>query len=199
VSPALPQRTAAAIAARRRTTEAMLDRIREALQRMHREHAPITVRAVAQRSGVSRTFLYQNPHARQLVAGAVHRSSGQRADDRTAEAAAQEASWRERALNAEDALKAAYAEIRAQRAHIGELLGRIRDLELDLPEDAVQRLVTENTTLKQRIRTLTADTKTLNERLAAARENNRSQDKKIASLQVELLDQPGATGGLRPV
>jgi hypothetical protein len=38
-----------------------------------------------------------------------------------------EAAWRERALNAEDALKAAHAEILTQRTRIGELLGQIRD------------------------------------------------------------------------
>jgi hypothetical protein len=36
-----------------------------------------------------------------------------------------EATWRERALNAEDALKAAHHEITAQRARIGELLGQV--------------------------------------------------------------------------
>jgi hypothetical protein len=52
----------------------------------------------------------------------------------------------ERALNAEDALKAAHHEI------------------------TVQRITTENTTLKQRVRTLTAGNRTLEEKLKAARE-----------------------------
>lgn len=65
-------------------------------------------------------------------------------------------------------------------------------------ENAVKRLVTENTTLKQQVRTLTADTKTLTERLAASRENNRFQDKKIASLQADLLDQPEPGRRQRP-
>jgi hypothetical protein len=38
-----------------------------------------------------------------------------------------------------------------QRNNIGQLLGKIRDLENDLPEDGVQRIVTENTTLKQQV------------------------------------------------
>jgi hypothetical protein len=61
------------------------------------------------------------------------------------------------ALNAEDALKADYAEILAQRTRIGELLGRIRNLEAEWPEDAAERITTENATLKQRVRPLTAD------------------------------------------
>ncbi|MDH6542918.1 hypothetical protein [Streptomyces sp. SPB4] len=78
-------------------------------------------------------------------------------------------------------------------------MGRIRDLELDLPADAVQRLVTENTSLKQQLRTLTADQHTLTNRLAAARENNRSQDRKIAELPALLLERqpPGPVRHLR--
>ncbi|KAK5003504.1 hypothetical protein LTR39_006401, partial [Cryomyces antarcticus] len=68
-----------------------------------------------------------------------------------------EATWRERALNAEDALKTAHAEILVQRNRIGELLGRIRDLEAEWTHDDVQRITTENTTLKQRVRQFTAD------------------------------------------
>jgi hypothetical protein len=45
----------------------MLDRIRDTLRQMRREHAKITVAAAARRADVSRTFLYQNPAARQLV------------------------------------------------------------------------------------------------------------------------------------
>ncbi|MFB4284398.1 hypothetical protein ACBJ59_54610 [Nonomuraea sp. MTCD27] len=84
-------------------------------------------------------------------------------------AAKQEATWRERALNAEDALKAAHAKIVQQRGRIGELLGRIRDLEAEWTQDAIRRITTEYTTLKQRVRQLTTDNRTLDERLKAAR------------------------------
>jgi hypothetical protein len=53
--------------------------------------------------------------------------------------------------------------------------------------DTVQRLATENTTHKQRIRDLTASNRTLEERLQAARSNDRFLDKRIASLEVQLL------------
>ena len=99
-----------------------------------------------------------------------------------------EASWRERALNAEHALKTANAEILAQRTRIGELLGRIRDLEAEWTQDAIQRVTTENTTLKQRIRQLTADNRTLDERLKAARSTLRFQDRRIADLEARLAD-----------
>ena len=98
----------------------------------------------------------------------------------------QEPSWRERALNAEAALTTAHAEIAAQRRRMAILLGQIRDLEHDLSPEAAQRLATENTTLKQRVRTLTAGNRTLEEKLKAARENLRFHDKRIADLEAQL-------------
>ncbi|MBT2488100.1 hypothetical protein J7E96_06065 [Streptomyces sp. ISL-96] len=181
--------TARAVQARRQHTEKLLARVRDTLAAMRKERAPVTVRTVERRAGVSRAFLYQNATARQLVTEAVAQAEGRQARSRQETAEAVDASWRERALNAEDALRQAVAEIQSQRRHIGELMGRIRDLELDLPADAVQRLVTENTTLKQQFRALTADHHTLTNRLAAARDNNRSQDRKIAELQALLLEQ----------
>jgi uncharacterized protein YukE len=97
--------------------------------------------------------------------------------------------WRERALNAGDALKAAHAEIAAQRSRIGELLGRIRGLEAEWTQDAVERFTAESSTLKQRVRQLTTDNRVLGERLKAARSNLRFQDRRIADLvQVGRLD-----------
>ncbi|MFG2630665.1 DUF6262 family protein [Streptomyces sp. NPDC048473] len=193
--------TAHAIQARRQHTEKLLTRVRSALAAMRKERAHVTVRAVERRAGVSRAFLYQNATARQLVAEAVTQAEGRQACGRQEAAEAVEASWRERALNAEDALRQAVAEIQTQRRHIGDLMGHIRDLELDLPADAVQRLTTENTTLKQQLRTLTADHHTLTNRLAAARDNNRAQDRKIAELQALLVEQHplGSVRHLRPL
>ncbi|MGP4102076.1 hypothetical protein [Nonomuraea sp. KM90] len=111
-------------------------------------------------------------------------------------AAKQEATWRERALNAEDALKAAHAKIVQQRGRIGELLGRIRDLEAEWTQDAIRRITTENTTLKQRVRQLTTDNRTLDERLKAARANLRFQDRRLADLEAQLADP--RHGDLRP-
>ena len=104
-----------------------------------------------------------------------------------------EATWRERALSAEDALKAAHAEILAQRARIGERLGRIRDLEAEWTQDAVERIITENATLKQRVRQLTTDNRTLDERLTAARSNRRFQDRRIADLEARLTEPANPT------
>lgn len=65
---------------------------------------------------------------------------------------------------------------------------KIRDLEADLPEDGVQRLITERTTLKRQIQDLTHEKNRLNERLHAARDNNRFLDNRIADLEAQLID-----------
>jgi predicted RNase H-like nuclease (RuvC/YqgF family) len=95
-------------------------------------------------------------------------------------------------------LKAARAEILAHRAQIGELLGRVRDLEAEWTQDAVQRITSENTTLKQRVRQLTADNRALEERLAAARSNLRFQDRRVADLEAHVAD-PASVDRLRLV
>jgi len=120
------------------------------------------------------------------AAGTAH--AAQRRRDQAEQGSQAEASWRERALNAEDALKAAHAEIRAQRTRIGQLLGQLRDAERELTQDAIQRITTENSTLKQRVRQLTADNRTLGERLEAARSNARFADRRIAQLEAQLTD-----------
>lgn len=194
-TPAAPPQTAAAIAARRARTAEMLQRVQDTVRRMHREKTPITYQAVARRAAVSRTFLYQNPDARALVADAATRVTDRRMRDLADQADQQEASWRERALNAEDALKAAHAEIRGQRTRIGELMGQVRDLEAEWTQQAIQRITTENTTLKQRVRQLSQDNRSLEERLKAARSNLRFQDRRLADLEAQLADRQSVPGG----
>jgi chromosome segregation ATPase len=179
-------RTAAALAARRRHTQAALDRVHDAITRLHKDKAPVTVAAVARRAAVSRTFLYTNPDAKAAIAQAAtsrrpRRAAGTSGDEQ------HDAPWRERALNAEEALKTANREILNQRNRIGELLGRIRDIEAPWTQDAIQRVSSENTTLKQRLQQLTADNRALDERLQAARSNLRFQDRRIADLEAQLV------------
>ena len=179
--------TAAANQARRKRTEEKLRGVADAIAQLQRRRLPVTYPAIAARAGVSRTFLYDNPAARDLVAAAITRAGSQRQHDTAARDAQAEASWRQQALNAEQALKAAHGEIRAQRARIGELLGQLRDTQHEDDRDATGRLSAENATLRQRIRDLTAGQRTLEERLQAARSNNRFLDKRIAGLEAQLL------------
>ncbi len=186
-------RTAAALAARRRKTEAALQRVHQAIARLRREKAQVSFAAVARRSDVSRTFLYDNPEARAAVALAMADAGRGRSRMLAEQDDEREAAWRERALNAEDALKAARTEILAQRTKMGELLGQIRDSHAEWTEEAIQRIAAENTALKQRVRHLTADKRTLDERLKAARSNLRFQDRRIADLEARLADPKSAT------
>jgi chromosome segregation ATPase len=181
-------RTAAANAARRAATEAKVQRVRDAIAQLRRRTQPITYPAVALRAAVSRTFLYENSDARALVTAAAASGTAQRAQAAAAADARQEASWRERALNTEAALKAAHAEIRAQRDRIATLMGQARDAEGEWTPQAIGRITSENTTLKQRVRQLTLDNRTLQERLQAARSNVRFADRRIAQLEAQLLD-----------
>jgi chromosome segregation ATPase len=185
--------TAAANQARRKRTEEKLRDVAGAITQLQRRGLRVTYPAIAARAGVSRTFLYDNPTARDLVATAITRAGSQRQHHTTARDTQAEASWQQRALNAEQALKAAHAEIRTQRARIGELLGQLRDSEHEHNIGTITRLSTENTTLKQRIRDLTTAQRTLEERLQAARSNNRFLDKRLAALEAQLLAaEPGS-------
>jgi chromosome segregation ATPase len=189
-APAQPEasRTAAALAARRRDTQDAIGRVNDAIARLRREKTPVSVAAVARRAGVSRTFLYTNQDAKTAVAAAIRATTDKRRQLLADSDDSLDATWRERALNAEDGLKAAHAEILTQRSRIGELLGQIRDLEAEWTQDAVQRITTENATLKQRVRQLTTDNRLLDERLTAARSNLRFQDRRLADLETRLTE-----------
>jgi hypothetical protein len=182
------QQTAAANQARRIRTEEKLARVAAAIRHLQRAKMTVNYPAVAARAGVSRTFLYDNQAARQLLTAAVNRAQASRADRAAAEDNQQEASWQARALNAEDGLKAARAEIQAQRRSIGQLLGQLRAADSGLTDASIQRITTENTTLKQRVRQLTQDNRSLEERLQAARSNNRFLDRRAAGLEAQLAE-----------
>ncbi|MGW2542941.1 DUF6262 family protein [Kitasatospora sp. NPDC001574] len=98
-------RTAAALAARRRDTDAALGRVRDAITRLRREKARVSIAAVARRANVSRTFLYDHPEARASVASAIAEAGERRTQLLADQDEEREATWRERALNAEKAPK----------------------------------------------------------------------------------------------
>ncbi|MFK0182555.1 DUF6262 family protein [Streptomyces xanthochromogenes] len=180
--------TEAAVAVRRQQTKHKLARVEKAIAQLRRERGRLAVRAIAERAEVSATFLYENEDARGLVQQAVADSKS-RHDRRMGEKHEQiEASWRERALNAESELTRTQKEVYAQRQQIGQLMGQIRDFDQMVPGESVQQLTTENTTLKHRVHQLTQEHRKLQERLEGARSNLRFADKRIAALEVELLE-----------
>ncbi|MFB7648075.1 DUF6262 family protein [Streptomyces sp. NPDC056084] len=194
-----PHATTAAIEARRRQAAQKLEQVESAIGQLRRERGRLTVRAIAQRAGVSATFLYENPKARSLVNSAVDASRTRQLGAAQAEHEQIEASWRERALNAEAELGRTQKEIFAQRKQIGELMGKFRDLDQMVPGESVQALTSENLTLKRRVQQLTREHRTLQERLEGARSNLRFADKRIADLEAQLLElQQAASADARP-
>ncbi|MFI1701501.1 hypothetical protein ACH419_36865 [Streptomyces bobili] len=76
-------------------------------------------------------------------------------------------------------------------------MGQLRDIDQMVPGDSVQKLTTENTTLKRRLQQVTQEHRKLQERLEGARTNLRFSDKRIADLEHQLLEaQQVVTGGL---
>ncbi|MEU6672245.1 hypothetical protein [Streptomyces sp. NPDC046727] len=100
---------------------------------------------------MSVTFLYENSKARALVSNAVDGSLTRQVRAAQAEHEQIEASWRERALNAEAELGRTQKEVFAQRHQIGGLMGKLRDLDQRVPGASVQALTSENITLKRRV------------------------------------------------
>ncbi|MFD9770726.1 DUF6262 family protein [[Kitasatospora] papulosa] len=184
-----PSNTAAAIAARRTQTKAKLDRVTTVIGQLRRDRGRLTVRAIAERADVSSTFLYENADARALVQSAVTDSHTRRHAVGQAEHQRIEATWRERALNAEAELTRTQKEILVQRQRIGELMGQIRDFDQMVPGESVQHLISENTSLKHCVQQLTQEHRKLQERLEGARSNLRFSDKRIAALESQLLEQ----------
>jgi hypothetical protein len=76
-----PSQTAAANQARRKRAEDKLRAVADAIQQMQRRRLPVTYPAIASRAGVSRTFLYDNPAARDLISAAITRTATRRQHD----------------------------------------------------------------------------------------------------------------------
>ena len=183
-----PEQTTAAIAARRRQSADKLGQVERAIAQLRRERGRPTARSIAHRVGVSATFLCENSDARALVQQATAESKAHR--DRSAAQTHEriEASWRERALNAEAELGRTQHEVLTQRQRIGELMGQLRNTEQMVSGKSVQATLTENTTLKRRVQQLTQDNRALQERLEGTRSNLRFAEKRIADLQAQVLE-----------
>lgn len=188
------RRTDAANQTRRENVSAMLERLAKAMRQLDERGEGLTAAEVARRARVSRTFLYQNADARTMLSDFRVKAAQSSALAAERDASRKEAIWRERALNAEDSLSEARGEITLQRRTIGSLLGKIEELESALPEESAKRLLGENESLALQVRELKQDLRNTEERLAAARANNRSLDERIAELEVTVLTRDGVKG-----
>ncbi|CAM5554375.1 MULTISPECIES: hypothetical protein [Streptomyces] len=71
---------------------------------------------------------------------------------------------------------------------IGDLMGQLRDFEQMVPDESVQQLTAENTTLKRWVQQLSQEHRALQGRLEGSRSNLRFADKRIADLEAQVLE-----------
>lgn len=115
---------------RRATTSAECEqRVRRALTKLVKTGSPFTVENVCALAGVGKTFIYDKRRRHLTEAVLAARDASQataiaRADQRVEQASA---SWRERALDAEDLAKSLRAEVKQREARIADLTGQLFD------------------------------------------------------------------------
>jgi hypothetical protein len=169
-SPARPQPDRA-IQARRRDAAAKAKTVENAVKTLGRTGLPITRAAVARLAGVSRSFTYENDAARTIITEAQARSQA-KAEARTAMITSQEeASWRERALNAEDQIRALRRDLDAERRLIADLIGQLREPDGTWIEHDRNRLRAENQQLLAERNQLLRERNALQRKLDGARAN----------------------------
>jgi uncharacterized protein DUF6262 len=163
-----PQR---AIDARKRSAAAKVAAVRKTVTVLGRTGVPITRAGVAQIAGVSRSFTYENDAANSIIAEAQTRTQA-RADGRIETRTTQEeASWRERALNAEDEIRKLRRELATQRQIVGDLLGQLREPDGTWIEHDRNRLRQENEHFLSERNQLLRERTELQRRLDGARAN----------------------------
>ena len=158
-----------AIAARRRAAEVKAAAVGKAVQSLARSGAPLTSAAIARLAGVSRSFIYENDQARAHVTAAQARTQIRAAGAIPTATAQQEASWRERALNAEQKARDLQHELTAQRRLTAGFLGQLRQPDGTWLADEQTRLHEENEHLLTDRNQLARERNDLQRKLEAAR------------------------------
>ena len=160
-----------AIDARRRDAAVKLAAVGKAVKAIGRAGTPLSRADVARLSGVSRSFTYQNEDANTLITDAQTRTLARPIGSFHAITAQQEASWRERALNAEDRARQLNHELAQQRQLVADLLGQLRDPDGTWLEDDRTRLREDNQRLLHERNQLLATQRDLQRKLDGARAN----------------------------
>lgn len=169
-SPARPHPDGA-IQARRRDATAKAKAVEKVVKTLGRTGAPITRAAVARLAGVSRSFTYENEAAHAIVTEAQARSRAAAEGRRVTMTAQQEASWRERALNAEDQIRALRRDLDAERRLVADLIGQLREPDGTWIEHDRNRLRGENQQLLAERNQLLWERDGLQRKLDGARAN----------------------------
>lgn len=181
-----------AIDARRREATTKVAAVEKAVKLLGRTGAPITRAAVSHLAGVSRSFTYENDQARSVIAAQARTQAHAevRPEMLTAQ---QEASWRERALNAEEEVRKVRQEVATQRRLVGDLMGQLREPDGTWVEQDRERLRKENAVLCSERNQLLRERSELQRRLEGARANvSRLSERKVTEL---FPDGPGRTKG----
>lgn len=160
-----------AIDARRQASADKLAAVGKVVKQLGRTGVPITVSAVHRLAGVSRSFAYENEQARALIVAAQVRSQAEVSGRIETLTAQQEASWRERALNAEDHARDLRQEVTTQRRLVSELTGRLREPDGTWIERDRDRLREANELLLAERNSLLEERNELKRRLGGARAN----------------------------
>ena len=160
-----------AIDARKRAAASKVAAVDKAVRALGRTGAPVTRVVVAQLAGVSRSFTYENAAANQIIAAAYARTDARAVDLIERRTAQQEASWRERALNAEAEVRNLRRELSTQRQLVGDLLGQLREPDGTWIEEDRNRLRQQNEHLLSERNQLLLERDELRRRLDGARAN----------------------------
>ncbi len=160
-----------AIDARQRDAAAKVAAVGKAVNTVGRTGVAVTRADIARLAGVSRSFTYQNETANALITLAQSRSRTQLAGRAGTITAQQEASWRERALNAEDQIRSLGRELGKHHQLVADLMGQLRDPDGTWLEQDRRRLREQNDSLLIQRNQLLADQGDLQRKLAGARAN----------------------------
>jgi chromosome segregation ATPase len=172
-----------AIDARRRAAASKVAAVEKAIKALGRTGAPLTRMVVARLAGVSRSFTYENDAASRMIAAAQARSQARAEDHIETRTVQQEASWRERTLNAEDEIRNLRRELATQRQFVGDLLGQLREPDGTWIEQDRNRLRRENEQLLSERNQLLRERNELQRRLDGARANlSRLNERRVQEL-----------------
>ena len=160
-------------------------RVRKALAKLTKTGAPFTIENVCDLAGVGKTFIYdkRRPELTKMVLHArdasqttmMHRAEQQLAEDN--------ASWRERALNAEALAKALRATVKERDARIADLTGQLYDPDGTHLADENARLRDLVLTLNKNLQETQLEGSRLRRSLDGARANvRRERDRNVAFL-----------------
>lgn len=181
------QPTEEALAVRRQQIEVSLSRVRTVLKRAKSSGVKLSMANIAELSTVSRSFLYQNSAARELVE--EFRGMAESKFTGNFETHSLVASgWKDRCLNAESAASKLAADLKEQKTVVEDLYGKLLGQSVG-SADISRDLVSENHRLKRDLHDVRQRERRLENALQGSRSNVEHLNRRLAELEVEILDE----------